>query len=89
MSGMLLIKKGVSKIDLKIDKCEYKAGEIIKLQCIIDNRECDKSIEAIKIKLLKCINCIDPVKSRRIRRYNILYKQIHNSGIRKGVYEER
>lgn len=89
MSGMLLIKKGISKIDFKIDKCEYKPGDIIRLECFIDNRECDKSIEAIKIKILKSINCLDSVKGRRIRRYNILYKQVHNSGVRKGVYEER
>jgi hypothetical protein len=64
MLGMLS-GKGKSNIVLKIDKAQYKPGEIIKLTCNIDNSESMKSISKIKVELLKCVDSIDPSTGKK------------------------
>ena len=59
------------------------------MRCFFDNRESERAIGDIKVKLMKCVKGIDPARGRRIRRYNILYRQEHQSGVPKGGYEER
>ena len=61
----MLSGKGRSNIVLKIDKAQYKPGEIIKLICNIDNSESLKSISKIKVELFKCVNTIDPSSGKK------------------------
>ena len=88
LQGVFFTSKGLSRIEFKIDKCQYRPGDVIHLNALFDNRESDKPITSIKIKLMKCIKGLDPSRGRKIRRHNILYRKIITSTIQKGMLVE-
>jgi hypothetical protein len=52
---MLVIDKGYSKISAKFEKDSYNVGEIAKVECFVDNTNCSKSIDYLKIKFKRLL----------------------------------
>ena len=60
IKSFLIFKKGIAKASIKYERDTYYPTEDAKAQLIIDNSECEKDVERVKLKLVRQV-----LKSRK------------------------
>ena len=53
IKSFLIFKKGIAKASIKYERDTYYPTEDAKAQLIIDNSECEKDVERVKLKLVR------------------------------------
>ena len=52
---MFFVKQGSAKVSVTFNKDAFEHGETALAECSLDNRECEKEVKKVKIKLKRLI----------------------------------
>jgi hypothetical protein len=87
VKNLFFIDKGSTTITATYEKDSYNVGEIARVECVVDNTHCDKSIRCIKLKftnIIKDKTTLFKKKGRNLIAYGGTLFKTEYPGVRKG-----
>ena len=71
IKSLFLFKQGIAKASIQFEKDAYYPAEVARVKLFVDNKECEKDIERVKIKLVRLVTALSSNK-HSFKQTNIL-----------------